>query len=110
VCPVYTITLYEDGAVEYEGRRNAPLGRRWRKIDPANVALLMDQAERLPAWTCDPNRIITDQPGAIITVSRHGETRRIVYDHGDPCAPESVLWLETYLDLDAGTAYFMNGD
>jgi hypothetical protein len=70
----------------------------------------MAQVEAFPEWTCEPDRIETDHPGAIITVSRHGVTRRIVYDHGDPCAPEAARELEGNINIDGGTAYFMNPD
>ncbi|HUJ57557.1 MAG TPA: DUF6438 domain-containing protein [Kofleriaceae bacterium] len=109
-CPVYTLTLYADGAVEYEGKRFVPTGKRWRTARPQEIARLMELAEHTPDWTCDPARIVTDQPESIITVSRHHQTRRIVHDHGDPCAPASLERLEGDLDLEGGTAHFLSGN
>ena len=108
-CPVYTLTLYADGAVRYDGKRNAPTGTRWRTARPNEIARLMQLAERTPDWACDPARITTDQPQSIITVWRRRETRRIVHDHGDPCAPPSLQRLEGDLNLEAGTAHFLDG-
>jgi hypothetical protein len=97
-CPIYSVTLYEDGVVRYHGRRHALLGTRWRQIAPAEVARIMDAALRIPPWTCDPEKIWTDHPQSIVTVSRGGGSRQIVHDHGDPCAPDAMLQLESAID------------
>jgi hypothetical protein len=107
-CPVYTLTLYADGAVRYDGNRNAPAGTKWRTSRPNEIARLMQMAEQTPAWACDPAKLTTDQPQSIITVWRKHETRRIVHDHGDPCAPTSLQRLEGDLDLEGGAAHFLD--
>ncbi len=101
-CPIYTVTLYEDGVARYHGRRHALLGTRWRKIDPAEVTRIMDAAAWIPRWTCEPARIETDYPQSIVTVSRGGRVRRVVHDHGDPCAPDAMLQLEAEIDVAGG--------
>jgi hypothetical protein len=101
-CPIYTVTLYEDGVARYHGGRDALPGTRWRKIEPAEVARLMDDAVRIAPWTCEPDRIETDHPQAIVTVSRGGRSRRIVHDHGDPCAPDAMWQLEGGIDVAGG--------
>lgn len=103
-CPVYSLTLYEDGAVEYRGANNAPLGTRWRTTQAAEVARLAGYAAQIPAWHCAAERIVTDLPSSIITVVWHGWRRRLVHDHGDPCAPLDMTQLEGDIDLAAGTA------
>lgn len=109
-CPVYTLTLYADGAVKFEGKRYVPTGTQWRTARPQEIARLMQVAERIPDWSCDPALLTTDQPESIITVSRKQETRRIVHDEGDPCAPASSLRrLEGDLNLEGGTALFLAG-
>jgi len=79
-------------------------GTSWRTADPRTIAHIMSVAERVPTWTCDPARIATDQPGSIITVSRHTPTRRIVHDHGDPCAPAALHDLEMDIAITAKVA------
>jgi len=101
-CPIYSVTLYEDGVARYHGRRHALLGTRWRKLDPDEVARIMDDATRVPSWTCDSARIETDYPESIVTVSRGGGSRRIVHDHGDPCTPAAMLQLEADIDVAGG--------
>lgn len=108
-CPVYTLTLYLDGAVEYRGVKDVATGTRWTTIAPAQVNRVMAKAEQVPTWTCDPSRVVTDRPGTIITVSRHGqEVRRIDHDGGDPCTPPAMQRLESDIDITAGTARFVN--
>jgi hypothetical protein len=101
-CPIYTVTLFEDGRVLYQGGKLAPAVTEWRRISAAEAARVLDAAQRLEPWTCAPDRIATDYPEAIITVSRGGRVRRIVYDHGDPCAPRAVRRVEGEIDVAGG--------
>jgi hypothetical protein len=101
-CPVYSVTLLEDGTVKYVGGRDAPPGTDWRKVDPAEVTEVMDAIDQLQPWTCAPGRIETDYPQSIVTLSRGGRVRRIVHDHGDPCAPRAMLWIEGLIDRAGG--------
>ncbi|HEY6032917.1 MAG TPA: DUF6438 domain-containing protein [Kofleriaceae bacterium] len=107
-CRVYTLTLYADGAVHYEGVFNVPAGAKWRTIAPGRVENLMGEAERVTAWTCDPDRIRRELPGAIVTVSRAGKvTRRYEHNDGDPCAPHETFAVEGAIDVDAGLSRFL---
>ncbi len=102
-CPVYTVTLYEDGTVLYEGRRFAtPLGKRWGRISPKDVKRLMDAVHGVPPWECDPHRFVTCMPEAIITVSVDGQPRRIIDYYGDPCVPHLLRALESEIDAAGG--------
>lgn len=107
-CLVYTLTLYADGAVQYHGVFNVPAGTKWRTIAPARVESLMNEAEQVKAWHCDPERIKRELPGAIITVSRAGKvTRRFEHNEGDPCAPDDTLTIEGAIDVDAQLSSFV---
>ena len=101
-CPVYRVTLYQGGAVEYVGGAHAPPGTAWRQIAAAEVERLMTAVEQVAPWHCPPDRIVTDYPQSIVTVSRAGRQRRIVHDHGDPCAPRPLLGLEGEIDRAGG--------
>lgn len=101
-CPVYTVTVYADGAVRYQGGRHALPGVRWRTIDPAAVARIVDDVRRVPSWTRDPACQWTDYPHGIVTLSWHGQVRRIDHDHGDTCAPEAIGWVESEIDVAGG--------
>jgi hypothetical protein len=108
-CPVYRLTLYADGAVEFHGVKEVPVGTQWGKIEPAQVERVMARVEQAPQWHCDPQRITTDQPASVITVSRNGQqVRRISHDMGDPCAPHDIMELiEADIDITGGTASFV---
>ncbi|MEP6859856.1 MAG: DUF6438 domain-containing protein [Deltaproteobacteria bacterium] len=107
-CQVYTLTLYADGAVQYQGSANVPTETRWTTIAPAEVARLMDLAERVPQWRCDPARITTDQPGSVNTVSRNGHiTQRIAPNPGDPCTPDAARELQVHIDVVGHASYFI---
>lgn len=109
-CPAYQLTLYADGVVEFHGVKEVPAGTQWGQIDPAQVTRLMARVEHAPQWTCDPARIETDHPAALMTVMRHGrEVRRVMHDTGDPCAPHQELErIEGDIDITAGTATFVH--
>jgi hypothetical protein len=104
-CEVYTLTLYQDGAILYEGHRFVPTGTRWRRTEPTEVARLIKLADQIPAWNCE--RMETDLPSSIVTVSRDGQLRRIVHHHGDPCTPAMMERLELDIHIAAGTPTFL---
>ena len=108
-CPAYRLTLYADGVVEFHGVKEVPAGTQWGHIDPAQVTRLMARVEHAPEWTCDPARIETDHPAALMIVMRNGrEVRRIMHDTGDPCAPHQDLErIEADIDITGGTATFV---
>jgi hypothetical protein len=108
-CQVYTLTLYADGAVQYQGSANVPTETRWTTIAPADVTRLMDTAEHVPQWHCDPKRFTTDQAGAVITVSRHGHvTQRIEPNPGDPCTPDAARELQVHIDVVGHSSHFID--
>jgi hypothetical protein len=106
-CPAYTITLYDNGVVYYEGVASvAVTGRRKTQADPGDVAQLMDYFSKLGSklnWKCDPARVASDQPAAVITVSVHGRQTSVEHNHGDPCAPDSLFLLELAIDGVSGS-------
>ena len=54
----------------------------------------------VPQWHCDANGFTTDQPGSVITVSRHGHvTQRIEPNPGDPCTPDTARELQVHIDV-----------
>ena len=101
-CPVYSVTIYADGAVRYEGGRDALPGVRWRTIEIAEVSRIVDDVRRVPVWTRDLACQSTDYPHGVVTLSWHGQVRRIDHDHGDACAPEAIGWVESAIDLAGG--------
>jgi len=86
-CPAYTVTVFGDGRVEYEGKRFVKIkGKRTKRIDVDAILKLTREVERInyfdlrdsyasPADGC-PTRW-TDNPAAITSVRAGGRTKRI---------------------------------
>lgn len=96
-CPVYTVTVYEDGVVEYEGRWHV----KREGFVVADGSLQMLRAIRHAFARADFVRLAdhsqprcTDQP----TVKLTYRGRTIKHDHGDPSAPERLFVLEDSID------------
>ncbi|WP_035563613.1 DUF6438 domain-containing protein [Hymenobacter sp. IS2118] len=90
-CPTYTMQVYADGRVMYEGRRYVPLmGQRDLKLPAATVADMLRKAQeaqfdqfedRYAAYT-------TDLPSTIIGIQQpNGLLKKVVIIEG---APENV--------------------
>lgn len=106
-CPIYTVTLYDNGVVLYEGKQFTTPGRVWGRIEPGLVAQIIEAFDRVPAWTCPPERITTDFPDAIVSVARNGQVRSIRHDYGDPCAPHAIRVLEVKIDHAGGFPHYV---
>ncbi|MBZ0298736.1 MAG: DUF6438 domain-containing protein [Anaerolineae bacterium] len=107
-CPMYTVTIYADGTVAYEGERFVEVtGTQTTMIDPAVVEKLVrifDDAGYF-SWEDEyTQQNVTDLPSVITSVTRDGETKRIVRYAGDDSAPLALPFLENWLDRIAGTA------
>jgi hypothetical protein len=86
-CPAYTVTVFGDGRVEYEGKRFVKIkGKRTKRIDINAIRKLTSEVERInyfdlrdsyasPADGCPTTW--TDNPAAITSVRAGGKTKRI---------------------------------
>lgn len=97
-CPAYTITLFKNGVLTYEGRRYVDkIGkfytilkgeelRGWEeRIKKAN---LLQMADKYPEHFVVPQ----DIPAIIITYSEKGKTKTITdYGHNDPRALHNLI-------------------
>ncbi|MFN8380258.1 MAG: DUF6438 domain-containing protein [Anaerolineae bacterium] len=107
-CPIYSVTIYDDGTVVYQGERFVDvLGEQTSQIDPA----LVEQTVQMFAdagyfdWDDSYNEmLVTDLPSVITSAMRDGETHRIERYEGDSNAPFLLPFLENWLDLIANTA------
>lgn len=115
-CPVYTVAVYTDGRVVFDGRQHvAREGRSEGRVGPEAVARLVASAEAAghagfpasltrPSGACPTFR--TDQPGAVTTVRTAGGTSRVEHDLGcSGFAGEAALTaFEGEVDRVLGTA------
>ncbi|MCC6615574.1 MAG: (2Fe-2S) ferredoxin domain-containing protein [Anaerolineae bacterium] len=106
-CPVYTVTIYTDGRVVFEGERfTSAQGTQTAIIDPEMVEQLVagfEQAGYFDWQDAYTEMTISDLPTVITSVTRDGETKQITRYAGDSSAPLALPYLETWIDLAAST-------
>ncbi len=106
-CPVYTVTIYTDGTVVYQGERFVDVtGEQTANIDPATVDQLVAgfEAAGYFDWNDDYTDMhISDLPTITTSVTRDGETKQIVRYAGDDSAPLALPYLENWIDIVANT-------
>lgn len=102
-CPIYTVTVYDDGTVVYQGERFVDVtGEQTLQIDPATVDRMVQAFVDAGYFGWDEaydTQTVTDQPTIITSVTHDGETHRIVRYAGDSSAPMELPFLETWIDL-----------
>lgn len=113
-CPIYTVTIYTDGTVEYHGERFVTTeGEQTGSIDPETVQQLIAgfEAAGYFDWNDEyTNMGVSDLPTIITSVTRDGETRQITRYAGDESAPFALPYLETWIDLAARTSQWTGAD
>jgi hypothetical protein len=101
-CPVYTVTILEDGTVRYNGGDFVEVtGEQSSEIDPETVASMVEAFENAGyfEWkeTYD-TQSVTDMAYVTTSVTRDGETHRIAHYLGDYSAPLALTFLENWID------------
>jgi Domain of unknown function (DUF6438) len=106
-CPIYTVTLYEDGRVVYEGEKYVDVaGEQAINIGEEAFAELMQAVEDVGYFEWDDEYMVedaTDHPYAMTSVTRDGETKTINHYTGDGSAPPELSYLENWIDVVAMT-------
>src|SRR5215216_294149 len=102
-CPVYTITILEDGTVQYNGGDFVQVaGEQTSQIDPALVAQMVEAFADAGYFEWDEaydTQDVSDLSTVITSVTRDGETHRISRYLGDSSAPLALAFLERWIDL-----------
>ncbi|MFD2721733.1 DUF6438 domain-containing protein [Hymenobacter monticola] len=97
-CPVYTMQVYADGRVAYEGRHHVPLiGRKEFKLPAAAVADMLRQAKEAHFETFQEQYKsgVTDMPSTIVAIRQPDGTVKKVT--AESAVPENVQTYFTYL-------------
>ena len=106
-CPIYTVSILEDGTVLYNGERFVEVtGEQTSEIDPAIVAQMVQAFENAGYFEWDEDyttMTITDQPYITTSVTKDGETHTIRHYTGDYSAPLELSFLELWIDQMANT-------
>jgi len=98
-CPIYKLTIYGDGKIEFDGKNyvNA-IGHHVKTISPEKVAMMLTELESINLKGKYDCYDATDNPTAIITVTREGKTKQIVHYHGCLSADAKELAALTKLE------------
>ena len=107
-CPVYRVSILEDGTVLYDGDRFVTMtGEQTGEITPETVELMVEAFEKAGYfdWNESYNEnSFGDLPTVITSVTRGGLTHRIERYSGDYTAPFALSFLEFWIDQMTNTA------
>lgn len=107
-CPVYSVTVYTDGTVVYEGTDFVTVtGTQTTNIDPETVQELVNgfQDAGYFDWNDEYTHMdVTDSPYVMTSVTVDGNTKEINHYHGDTSAPLALSYLENWVDYVLNTA------
>lgn len=101
-CPVYTIKIYADGTVQYNGELNVEVtGKQTSKISEEAVNNLVANFESIDYFTLKDSysaQNVTDLPSVITSLTVDGETKTVKHYLGDDTAPEDLTTVENEVD------------
>jgi len=101
-CPMYSLTVYRDGTVEYNGEQFVKTqGKATGQITPAEVTQLDDlftNAHYFDLKDAYTDYDVTDNPSAKTSYSSGGKTKTIDHYYGDSDAPEVLSTIEDGID------------
>jgi len=107
-CPVYSVTIYTDGTVVYNGERFVEVeGEQTTTIEPKVVQQLVEGFAEAGYFDWDDEYMdmpVSDLPYVTTSVTRDGVTKTIQRYAGDSSAPLALPYLEAWIDLAAYTS------
>jgi len=107
-CPIYSVTVLEDGNVIYEGENFVSVTGKQTSEIPAETVVLMVEAFNDAGYfgwnEAYDTQTVSDLPTVITSVSRDGITHRIERYAGDYTAPITLPFLEQWIDAMANTS------
>ena len=113
-CPVYSVTIYDDGTVVYNGERFVDVeGEQTTNIGADAVDELVATFEEAGYFEWEDEYTeytVTDLPYVITSVTRDGETKRINRYTGDSSAPVLLPYLEYWVDMVVNTAQWTGAE
>lgn len=101
-CPVYNVSIYQNGSVRYEGIRYVhDTGAEFDNISPDNVSTLFSYLEDNGFFDLNDTYTgyhITDMPSVTVSVMKGNRTKVVEHYHGDTTAPEILSRMEDAID------------
>jgi hypothetical protein len=103
ICPVYTVHVFDDGLVEYDGQRLVKeTGKRTKTLSAAEMqelrTLFADKEFRALNPDCCNCRDITDASSATIELRDGATPKKIHHYHGCRTAPSFLQKIELSID------------
>ena len=93
-CPVYSVTLYQNGSVWYHGEKFVKeTGDRGEMLNTTSFETLLKACDDAGFFQMNDEYVkldITDMPGAIITLQNGTDVKRVEHYHGDLHAPKKI--------------------
>ena len=113
-CPVYQVSVYRDGTIEYVGYSHVAVCDVSTRLDMAQVAALRLMFERNRFFSFKAEYLdadMTDASGAKLAYQPiPGMVKTVDHDHGDMKAPSALLEIEDEFDRIVGTERWMPTD
>lgn len=109
MCPVYSLTIYGNGTVVYEGVDHVQVkGKQTLQIPQKQVRQLVDQFFSIDYFSLqdDYKAPVTDLPTTITSISVNGKTKTVRDYYG---APEKLKELEKQIDAVAQAQQWVKG-
>ena len=109
-CPAYSVQVFADGRVAYEGRRAVPLmGKHELKLPAATVAEMLRQANAAHFESFEKEYVngATDLPSTVVAVQQpDGSLKKV---RAEPNAPDNVQQYFDYLAAQFDRLARLNG-
>jgi hypothetical protein len=113
-CPVYKLTVYRDGAVEYEGEEYVKTkGKATGTLAPDKFGELDRLFQSHDYFSLKDQYTayeVTDNPSATTSYSFGGHTKRIEHYMGDSHAPKALIEVEDGFDKIVGVEQWIGTD
>ena len=107
-CPVYTLTIYGNGTVNYEGKKHVTvMGSQKASISEKKVSQLIDEFMRINYFSLQDSYVrrgMTDMPSAITSIRIGSREKTVRHYYGDRTAPPELKQLESRIDEIVGSA------
>jgi hypothetical protein len=106
-CPVYTLEVHGDGTVIYHGEKYVNMeGTHHGTISGQQFGQLLLDFSNIEFYSLKDRyveRMATDLPSAITSITINGQTKTVEHYHGDFTAPKKLMALEDKIDRAANS-------
>ncbi|MEO8391749.1 MAG: DUF6438 domain-containing protein, partial [Chloroflexota bacterium] len=106
--PIYTVSIFEDGTVNYEGENFVSVtGKQTSEIPPETVAAMVAAFKDAGYFDWNDSyetQTVSDLRTVITSVTQNGTTHRVTRYTGDKTAPLALPFLEQWIDEMVNTA------